>query len=357
MKYSSSVLFFGFAALASGCQDGGPYEVGLLVKSTASVRSVSKSYREVAGSEVAESMGAIGYGERCSTAMLSSGDYTSVWTGEMQINMEVVGETKVPRLVPDDTHEQEDVWISLVMETTRSGGSSSAIVNYNYPEDDPSSLSEVVYTDNAIETDVAYYGVTAEDYVAAFALSSLWPSDDTGLDPNAATLLTKHNPQEGDVWFSQNGNSVYMFSGMEDMTVGGAKLSVAKVLVYEAGDVDVTGGIMDTCINQGRDQYDTSLSEGDYDDEVALLDAGCDSSFRHVQTGTQWWSDGVLVKAEVENVDVTITDFGWEWYRSTESSCSRETSTRRPNSEAKMYIEYDVTTTTYAGGATDWVAP
>ncbi len=357
MNKIKTILFLSPAVLSMGCQQRGPYDVGLLVKATAIVESVTKSYREVPGNGAQESMGVIGSGENCSDAMFSAGKSTETWAGEHQMNMEVVGETLVPRLVPDDTHEQEDVWVSLVMESTRTGGSVLSSVKYNFPGGDPESVTEESYSDDEITTNVQYYGVTAEEYVAAFALDTLWPDDDAGLDPGAAQLLTKNDPKNGDVWFSQSGQSIYMFDTMEDMSVSGTNLKVAKVLVYETGDVDVTEGILKTCINKGRDQYSVSTPGGDYDDQVALLDVGCDDSFRHVQTGTQWWFNGILVKEEVENVDVTITDFGWEWYEDTEFSCSRMTNSHRPDEDAELYLEYEVTTSTVVREATDWIQP
>lgn len=358
MNNFKTSLFLSAAVLSMGCQQRGLYDVGLQVKATAIVESVTKSYREVPGNGVQESMGVIGSGENCSDAMFSEGKYTQTWAGEHQVNMEVVGETLVPRLVPDDTHEQEDVWVSLVMESTRTGGSVLSQAKYNFPGGDPESVTEESYSDNEITTDVRYYGVTAEEYVAAFALDSLWPDDDAGLDPDAAQLMTKNDPKNGDVWFSQNGSSVYLFDTMEDMSVSGTNLKVAKVLVYETGDVDVAeGGILNTCINKGRDQYSITTPGGDYDDQVALLDVGCGDSFRHLQTGTQWWFKGILVKEEVENVDVTITDFGWEWYEDAEFACSRMTNSHRPDEDAELYLEYEVTTSTVVREATDWIQP
>ena len=122
MNYFKTSLILSAAVLSMGCQQRGPYDVGLLVKATSTVESVTKSYREVPGSGVKESIGVIGSGELCSDAMFSRGKSMETWAGEEQVNMEVVGETLVPRLVPDDQHEQEEVWVSLVMESTRAGG-------------------------------------------------------------------------------------------------------------------------------------------------------------------------------------------------------------------------------------------
>ncbi len=334
----------------TGCS-GGPYDVGVIVKSTAEVQSVTTSYREVSGKGVQESVGTIGSASECSEARSSAGQSLTQWIGEEKVNIQVVGETLVPVIIPDDSHDQEDVWVSLIMQTTRSAGTSYTSTRTS--GSGSSDVTEETLVDEPVTTDVSYYGVTAEDYIAAFELATLWPSGG-GLEESDAELLTKHKPRKGDVWFSQNGNSIYMFAGYEALTVSAESLKVAKVEVYEASDVAVADdGIMDTCINNGRDQY--AGSGDDYDDEVAMLDAGCEDSFRHAQTGTQWWHKGILVKEDTENVDVDIVDFGWEWYEESEGACYRQTSTHRPDDEAEMFIEYELTTSTVSRIATDWI--
>lgn len=354
-RLHSAVSAAACAALV-GCSSGGPYEVGLIVKSTSEVESITKTYREVTGKGVQESSGVIGSGEACSEAMSSAGNRLTQWVGEDQTNIQVVGETLVPRLIPDDSHAQEDVWVSLVMETTRSAGTAYTSEKRNFPGEDPPETTSAVLEDRPVSTAVEYYGVTAEEYVAAFQLATLWPSGSDGLNAADAQMLTKHDPAKGDVWFSQNGNIVYMFAGKEDLTVSGQKLKVDKVNLYIAADVEVADeGIMDACINVGRDQLASDDAGVSYDDEVTLLDVGCESNFRHTQSGSQWWSDGILVKEETENVDVTIVDFGWEWYEDNGGACRRSTSTNRPNSQAEMFLEYEVTTSTVNRLASDWI--
>ena len=99
----------GIAALTAvvGCGSNGPYEVGLIVKSASEVESTTKTYREVSGKGVQESSGVLGTGEACSEAMSSAGNRVTQWVGEDRINVQVVGETVVPVLVPDDSHDQE----------------------------------------------------------------------------------------------------------------------------------------------------------------------------------------------------------------------------------------------------------
>jgi hypothetical protein len=344
------------AAFGMGCTVNGPYQVGLMVKSTSQVKETTKVYREVKGSAPGESTGLIGYGETCTEAMASSGTMTVESVLEKHTNMQVVGETLVPRLIPNDTHEQEEVWLSLVMENTREAGTDYEIRNHYSPWEDPTTWTTETLTDAAQQTETSYYGVTAEEYVAKFELASMWPADDAGLSPGDAEMLTKHKPQKGDVWFSQNGNSVYMFDDFEEMSVGDEDLNTARVLVYESGDVELANsGILSDCISSGRDQLGNTVPGSSfYDDEVAMLDAGCEGGFRHVQTGTQWWYEGILVKEEVINVDVTVHDYGWEWYESTTSSCSRQTSVRRPDVVADLFIEFSVTTSEEMREAEDW---
>ena len=343
--------------LGTGCSVNGPYPVGLMVKSTAKVTENTKEYREVQGSTPIESVGLVGWGETCTEAMSSSGTRTTETLLEEHINMQVVGETLVPRLIPNDTHEQEDVWLSLVMENTTSTGTEYALRNHYEPwNPNATTWTTESLTDAPHVTETAYYGVTAEEYVAKFELATLWPADDAGLSPGDAELLTKNKPKKGDVWFSQNGNSVYMFDDVEDISVGDETLKAARILVYESGDVELAAsGIIGDCINNGRNQYGSTYpGDTSYDDEVATLDAGCEDGFRHVQTGTQWWYNGILVKEEVTNVEVTINDYGWEWFESGTSGCSRETSRIRPGIAADLFIEFSVTTSDEVREAEEW---
>jgi hypothetical protein len=345
-----------FTFLAMGCTVNGPYPVGLMVKSTSQVKETTKVYREVKGSSPGESTGLIGSGETCTIAMASSGTVTVESVLEKHINMQVVGETLVPRLIPNDTHEQEEVWLSLVMENTRAAGTGYEVRNHYDPWSDPTTWTTESLTDAAQETETSYYGVTAEEYVAKFELATMWPADDAGLSPGDAEMLTKHQPKKGDVWFSQNGNSVYMFDDFEAIIIGDEDLKSARVLVYESGDVELaSSGILGDCISNGRDQLGNSFPGATYyDDEVTLLDSGCEGGFRHVQTGTQWWHNGILIKEEVVNVDVTVHDYGWEWYESDANWCNRQTSTRRPDVVADLYIEFSVTTSEETREAEEW---
>jgi len=327
-----------------------------MVKSTSQVTETTKSYREVKGGPPVESVGLLGGGETCTEAMSSQGTSTTETMLEKHTNMQVVGETLVPRLIPNDTHEQEEVWLSLVMENTRSTGTAYTLSNHYNPDRDPTTWTTESLTDAEQLTETSYYGVTAEEFVAKFELASLWPADDAGLSPGDAELLTKHDPNKGDVWFSQNGNSVYMFDGFEDISIDDQDLKSARILVYESGDVDLSNsGIIGDCINNGRDQYGNTIpGSTSYDDEVAMLDAGCEGGFRHVQTGTQWWHQGILVKEEVTNVDVSVDSYGWEWFESDEFGCERKTSRTRPSVAADLFIQFSVTTSEEELEAEEW---
>ena len=353
---TSLTLFL--ASTLFGCSTGGPYPVGLVLKSEITEETETNSYRDVQGNVPVESIGVVGFGETCAEAQTSAGSLYVHSLSDGRENLQVVGQTKVPTVVPDDTHEQEDVWVSLVMVTERMGSTTMSTGNYYDPSLEPSSYLVEQLEDTPIETEVSYFGVTADDYVAAFALNSLWPSDDAGLNPGDAVMLTKNRPKKGEIWFSQNGNIVYIYEGKEVVTVSGTRLKSDKVIVYEAADVEVTqDGIMNQCINEGANQYDGPETAEDFDQQIAFLDEGCESSFRHTQTGTQWWYQGVLVKAEVTNIDVTVTDYGYEWYSNETGYCQRETSTVRPDVDADLFIEYEVSESVVQRKATSWVIP
>ena len=66
--------------------------------------------------------------------MSSIGCQTTENLLEEHINLQVVGETLVPRLIPNDTHEQEEVWLSLVMENTTSTGTTYSLSNHYDPD-------------------------------------------------------------------------------------------------------------------------------------------------------------------------------------------------------------------------------
>jgi hypothetical protein len=356
MMRTSLTLFL--ASTLFGCSGGGPYPVGLILKSDITEETETNSYRDVQGNVPVESVGVLGYGETCAEAQTSQGSLYVHGLNDGRENLQVVGQTKVPTVVPDDDHEQKDVWISLVMVTERSGATIMSSGDFYDPNADPSSYQVERLEDTPIETNVSYFGVTADDYIAAFTLGSLWPSDDAGLNPTDAQMLTKNKPGKGEIWFSQNGNIVYIYEGKEVLTVSGTRLKSDKVNVYEAAEVEVsTHGIMAQCINEGSNQYDGPGTTEDYDQQIAFLDAGCESSFRHTQTGTQWWYEGVLVKAEVTNIDVTVTDYGYEWYSSETGFCERQTSVVRPDVDSDLFIEYEVSESIVKRKATSWSIP
>jgi hypothetical protein len=340
------------------CSGGGPYPVGLVLKSDITVETETNSYRDVQGNVPVESVGVIGFAETCAEAQTSQGSLYAHGLTDGRENLQVVGQTKVPTVVPDDDHEQKDVWISLVMVTERTGSTVMSSGEYYDPTSETGSYVVEQLEDTPIETEVSYFGVTADDYIAAFTLDSLWPSDDAGLNPTDAQMLTKNKPQKGEIWFSQNGNIVYIYEGKEVVTVSGTRLKSDKVQVYEAAEVEVTkDGIMDQCINEGANQYDGQGTSEDFDQQIAFLDTGCEASFRHTQTGTQWWYEGVLVKAEVTNIDVTVTDYGYEWYSSETGYCERQTSVVRPDVDSDLFIEYEVSESLVKRTATSWAIP
>ena len=52
--------------------------------------------------------------------------------------------------------------------------------------------------------------ITTDEYVVEFPLGNLWSDPDTEVSASDVTLLTRFEPNVGDIWASQNGNTVYI---------------------------------------------------------------------------------------------------------------------------------------------------
>ena len=86
---NANTTFFG-RCFGMGCTVNGPYEVGLMVKSTAQATETTKTYREILGNAPFESNGLPGFGETCTDASSSIGTTTTEALVERKINIQVV---------------------------------------------------------------------------------------------------------------------------------------------------------------------------------------------------------------------------------------------------------------------------
>ena len=346
--------------LAAGCSGtSAPYPVGLLVTGTGTQVRNSVSYKVIEGEAPFESTGTVGSGESCSIAATSTGTENTTTYATITRKMDVVGETTTGHPLLPGEDRFDPIGVSIVADTEVANASSESLVTYNQPGSDPDSYEETLLADTGHTTTAGWSGVAADEYtVRLTSLRDLWEDLE---DPDAdvtAQLMTRHNPKKGDVWVALNGNTLYFYEGKEEVSVGSETFKADKVQVWAADNVDPSAGdLMDQCFRIGV--YETGSTYPDVQDiqtETVLLDSGCEDAFAHHQQGTQWWYKDVLVKEELTTWEVTISDYGYEWYEAAEfgGGCDRLTSTVREDSGAQLYMAYQVTTIDSIYEADSW---
>jgi hypothetical protein len=329
---------------------------------TTSSTSSTTLYRVSGGGEAVEASALVGVAADCisASAVLSTRKETSE---EEHIQLlQVVAHTNLNHpLVPDE----EDVFSArqaMVLQDRARVGSHTFVEETLYDPTNFATYSVNTYTDDTQETSSSYFGVTADEYVVGFELGTLW-SDFEELTPDAVELWTKNNPVVGDVWVSENGNILFIYAGVDVVTLGSLPQEVHKVDVYEVGSVQPDGSdIYDDCLDIGVNQIQsTDPNQPQQSLEEVFLDPGCLDSFTHVKTGTQWWYQNLLIKEEASSMEIEIFDYGFEWYESEAAtgSCARQTAITYgdPLFPAQAYVEYALTTKTYTTEVSDWVQP
>ena len=167
----------------------------------------------------------------------------------------------------------------------------------------------------------SFHGLATDEYVVEFPLGNLWSNPDS-VSSGDVTLLTRFEPNEGDIWASQNGNTVYIAGLKEQLQISGAVQKAVKVEAFETGNLKgmvVTSSISVSILvdpNQTNDPDSANSSAS-----VLFLDAGCTDTFEHVRVGSEWWLGAVLVKETAEVTRIEITNYGYEWYELDETDC------------------------------------
>ena len=96
--------------------------------------------------------------------------------------------------------------------------------------------------------------------------------------------------------------------------------------------------VLAQCLLLGRSEFNTDLV-GATDDlvDIVTLDDQCTTSFQFQVVGHEWWHDEALVRAVTTTYEVTIDEWGFEWYETAPAgnSCNRVVSTRSPRPPAK----------------------
>jgi hypothetical protein len=319
-------------------------------------------YRVAGGGEAVEASSLIEVAADCPTASAVLTSYTQIAQEETLQLMQVVAHTKLNHpLIPD----AEDVFSereAMVLQERVRTGATLYVEETLYDATNFATYNTNTYTAEAQTTDSSYFGVTADEYVVRFELGNLW-SDFEELTALDVSLWTKNEPVVGDVWVSENGNTLYIYAGKDVINLGPLPQEVHKVEMYEVAAIQADGSqVYDDCLNFGANQIQTSdPNQSQQDLEEVFLDAGCADTFTHVKTGTQWWYKNMLVKEEASSMEVEILDYGFEWYEQdlNAGTCTRMTSTIYGDSlvPVEPYIEYALTTKTYITELSDWIEP
>ena len=341
---------------------GAPYSPDLSVKRTTTGESITTSYQITDGGDPVERTGTIGTGENCVVATQSTGTRTSIRTYELQEHFNVVGESEaeLPLVPGEDTVSK--VWASILRERTRASSSTETTENLVDITVEPAQWATRTFTDDAQTTSAGYHAVAADEFYVRMDMADLW-EDLEEMEIGDVELLTMADPGKGDVWPSQNGNSLYIWEATEKISITGVEgtLKTDRVAVYTTGSVSPEGedtAVYDQCFNFGLAQVDDSRPDVEnLDTEAMLLDSGCVGQFEHVRRGTQWWYDGVLVKESATVTYVTINEYGYQWTEedTDAGTCTRVVSTTRDDPTAIPFVQYDVTVSTIETVATSLV--
>lgn len=352
------------ASALSGCGLSAPYSLSLDVESGTTGVSTTFAYRVIEATpgtpgDVLQQTTVLGSGANCIQAESSAGTYAAELVYEQVRAYNVVGESEMelPLVPGEPPGDARDTWVptpvSVLKDTRRIASWQTTIediVTVDEATGETRTRQDISYVDGDVTTLASFFGVAADEYLVSFTLDRMW-DDRVDLEPEDLTLLTKWEPEEGDVWPSVNGNSLFVYEGTEDLSLAGVDMKRAdKVGVYETGNVQSSGGagVFESCLRIGLDQVSSTDPEiGQVSVDRAVLDSGCIGAFTHVRSGTEWWWRGVLVQSEGVETVVNITDFGFEWFvdDADVGACVRNTSLTRDDPAARAYIEYTVTTT------------
>jgi len=236
-----------------------------------------------------------------------------------------------------------------VVETTQVfEGTARIEETHRLPGGDPDSWEETTQSDVARTTLASYEGIAADEYVVGLSsLGDLWGALDDETAELSPRLITRHNAEDSDIWSSLDGQTLWMAEGTEEVSRGGEKLPARRVSVLAVGDVEAGEGLMSNCIQEVSRDYNTD-HPGQSDDATleASLNPGCELGYVHQQVGTEWWTENVLVEAEKSWTEITVIDFGYEWYRDDGDSCERYTSFTKDDDDAELFVEFSKTTIT-----------
>jgi hypothetical protein len=345
--------------LLTACSGSPPIDVGTSWTMNTTSETTQTSYWLRQGAEEpTESIGPLGESSSCILAETSAGTSTSISSGEYVTKSSVLGSTEVYHPLVPNSEDYSSMLASVVQEST-SGGEYTSTTSVDYdPDSTLGNSTTTTYADSEIETEATFHGISADEYVVRFGLGNIWLNPEEDVTIGNVELLTRSNPDLGDIWASENGNTIYASQGVEQVSFAGLVKKANKIEMYEVGNLQDEGGdILEQCLNIGLSQNQTTDPDSsNSSQERVFVDPGCQGDFEHVKTGTQWWYDSVLVKESSTVQRIEITRRGYEWFEtdSTGSVCTRIVSDTKDSPNAILFVEYDLIVETIQSGITSW---
>ena len=347
--------FLGLVAVALTACNPAPLKSGTVIQGSSSAETVTKSYKNIDGT-VVERTGNKGFGDNCTEAGEATGLTTVTSTEKRSYSWEVVGETHTDQPLDPEEGSEGRTAVSVLAEQIISRGdivTESTAYDAGAEGEDVFSVDQ---TPNVASTASRYFGLAGDEYLVELSPLDLWTpvsfaEAGAGGDPDRMDLLllTKRSPKKNDVWMSLDGNTLYRYLGKEKLSIGGSDYNADKVGVYIVAESDPeVANIIGDCLyaNSFQDVTNPGVEEDNIVSEAVLLDSGCDGLFQHQQIGTEWWDKDILLKSELTTWDVSIDDFGYEWFIQDGDACTRFSGTVAPeNTTAKLFVQYSVTRT------------
>lgn len=355
------MIRFSILPLLIGCASG-PVPAGLswTVKNTETITRTS--YTLSMGGSPKASTGPLGSGATCLLAQESAGSSTSLTVSETYTKYKALGTTEVYHPLVPNSDKYSTMLATVIQQSTQGAANTETTTTSYDPSGTAGIITEVTYADTSIDTEASFHGLAADEYLVEFPLGNLWMDPDEEQTVGDVELLTRVDPEMGDIWSSTNGNTVYIAEAKEPKSMGKAqKVSAYAVdgMKPEENDDEIATGtnVIDECFNIGLAQLQTNDPDAESVSlSQALQDSGCEGVFEHVKIGSEWWFSNVKVDETSTTYDIEITDYGYEWYEMNETgdTCTRMTSRTLDNASAILYVQYDVITTNPESDTSGW---
>lgn len=353
-RFNFSVLTVAVMGVACG---GAPLSGGTSWTLKTTETNTQTSYWLRQGGNPVESSGPLGSSTSCILAETSSGTANSTSVAETFTVNTALGDTEMYHPLVPNSDDFSSSLATVLQRRTRGAASVESTVMAYDPDSVVGNTTTTTFADEAIETNASFHGLAVDEYVVEFPLGNIWndPEDSSG----NVTLLTRYEPDLGDIWASENGNTVYIASVKEQISFSGVVKKATKVEAFEVGGLQVDGGdIIEQCFAVGKDQVQSTNPDiGLSSTDQLFLDRNCFGAFEHVKSGTEWWYGPILVKEVSSVTSVEITNYGYEWYELDETglNCTRVISQTYDSPNAVQFVEYELITTERESVISKWV--